>query len=288
MKNEIKFTEKVDGKDVEFLVRKPTLKESAKAQEVYNQAFASAINSKAILRERLNDVLKAQGLWNDEKEVRYNTLNAEIEEAIESLKAGGKLDDAYKTALKIRNLRNERLALISSRLGLDSSTVEGQSDNARFNCLVSLCLVYNDTKKPFFASYEDYLNDSGSAVGSAGATHLASLLYNYDENVEKTYPENKFLAKFKFVDDKLRLINKEGKLVDEDGRLVNDKGQWVNKDGKLEDKNGKLIEEEIVFGDFFDNDGNKVEGVDEAVIEGIVVTPEPPVKKSAAKKTVEE
>ena len=64
----------------------------------------------------------------------------------------------------MRKLRDDLRELISSRTNLDNNTAEGQADNARFNYLVSCCLVYSDNKKGYFNSYEDYLNRSSEEI----------------------------------------------------------------------------------------------------------------------------
>lgn len=258
-----KFNMSVDGVDQEFLIKTPSLADQREAQKVYNQAFSDAVKSGCIVRARLDDLLKEQGLWDDQKQVKFNTLQQQILDGEKSLSKGGiSLKSAKEIAIKIKRLREEMRDLISVRTNLDNHTAEGQADNARFNYLISSCLVYSSNKDKYFKTYEDYLGRASEPVAIKAAQVLANMLYGLDNDYEKKLPENKFLVKYKFVDDKLRLINKDGHLVDVEGRLIDENGRYINEKGDFVDKNGVLVD---VNGDyitdfqpFIDDDGNPV------------------------------
>jgi hypothetical protein len=162
----------------------------------------------------------------------------------------------------MRDLRAKVRELIGVKTNLDNLTAEGQADNARFNYLVSSCTVYKDNNQPYFSSMEDYLTRSTDIVAIKGAQTLANMIYGLDNDYESNLPENKFLKQFKFIDSKLRLINKEGKLVDEEGRLVDEFGRFIDSDGKYVDKFGNRIDEDgkyiVETQPFLDDDGNPI------------------------------
>lgn len=257
------FTINVDDKDKEFLIQTPSLEQQREAQKVYNQAFTDAIKSKSVVRAKLDDLLKDQGLWDDEKQAQFDTLQKEISDGEKRLAKGGfGLKEARTLAVKMRQLRDDMRDLISVRTSLDNHSAEGQADNARFNYLVSACVVYNDSKQPYFSSMEDYLNKSTDPVGLLGAQNLANMMYGLDNDYERNLPENKFLQKYKFVDDDLRFVDKQGRLIDADGRLINEEGRYINDDGKFVDKFGNLIDDEgdyvVESEPFLDDEGNPV------------------------------
>lgn len=261
--SEDSFIMDIDGKKTEFLVRSPSFKDQREAQKVYNQAFSDAVKSGCIVRGRLNDLLKEQGLWDDQKEMKLNNMQHQILSLEQTLAKGGiSLQRARGVALEMRKLRDDVRVLISSRTNLDNNTAEGQADNARFNYLVSCCLVYSENKKAYFASYEEYLNKSADPVAIKAAQILASRLYGLDDNYEKNLPENKFLKQYKFVDENLRFINKEGKLTDSEGRLVDENGRYINAKGEYVDKDGKRVDDDgdyvVEFKPFLDEDGKPV------------------------------
>lgn len=258
------FKCKIDGTEQEFMVRSPSLDDQREAQKVYNQAFTDAIKSKAVVRARLDDLLKEQGLWDDEKQLKFDTLQREISDGEAKLAKGGfSLKQARELAIHIKSLRDEMRDLISVRTSLDNHSAEGQADNARFNYLVSACVVYkDDNNKKYFNSMEDYLNRASDRVGLLGAQNLANMIYGLDNDYEANLPENKFLKKYKFVDDKLRYINKDGHLTDRDGRLVDEQGRFIDKSGNFVDKYGNRVDSEgeyiAEFKPFLDDNGNPV------------------------------
>lgn len=257
------FKVELDGTEKEFLVRNPSLQDQREAQKVYNQAFTDAVKSKSVVRAKLEDLLKDQGLWDDDKQIKFDTLQRELLDGEKKLAKGGfSLSQARELALRMKTVRDEIRSLVSVRTSLDNHSAEGQADNARFNYLVSACVVDNETKQPFFASMEDYLNRSGEEVAILGAQHLANMIYGLDNDYEHNLPENKFLKKYKFVDSNLRLVNKEGQFVDSEGRLVDESGRYIDKDGNFVDRFGNIVDadgEYVVDAEpFLDDEGNPV------------------------------
>lgn len=254
----------IDGKEEDFTIKSPSLADQREAQKVYNQAFSDAVKSGCIVRARLDDLLKEQGLWDDSKQLKFNTLQQQLLDDERSLAKGGiSLKAAKDIAIKMKVLREELRELISVRTNLDNHTAEGQADNARFNYLISASLVYSNNKdKKYFQDYADYLRRASEPVAIKAAQVLANMLYGLDNDYEKKLPENKFLVKYKFVDDKLRLVNKDGRLVDGEGRLIDESGRFINEKGQFVDKNGNLVDENgdylTEFKPFTDDDGNPI------------------------------
>ena len=242
------FTVTIEDKEVEFLVKSPTLQDNREAQKVYNQAFTDAIKSKSVVRAKLDDLLSDQGLWDNEKQAKFTGLQKELSDGEKRLAKGGfGLNEAKDLAVRMKVIRDDIRDLISVRTSLDNHSAEGQADNNRFNYLVSACVVYNDTKQPYFKDMEDYLNRATEEVSLKGAQILANMMYGLDNDYEKNLSENKFLKKYKFVDDNLRLVDKKGRFIDAEGRLVDENGRFINDSGDFVDKFGNLVDSQ---GDF--------------------------------------
>jgi hypothetical protein len=257
------FTVTIDNSEKEILVKSPSLDNQREAQKVYNQAFTDAIKSKSVVRARLDDILQEQGLWDDEKQAKFTELQKRILDGEKKLAKGGfGLNEAKDLAIEMKDCRDKIRDLISVRTSLDNHSAEGQADNARFNYLVSVCVVYNDTKEPVFTSLENYLNRSTEQVALLGAQNLANMLYGLDNDYESNLPENKFLKKYKFVDDKLRLIDKKGRLIDADGKLIDEEGRFIDDQGNYVDKFGNRINEAgdyiVDTQPFLDDQGNPI------------------------------
>jgi hypothetical protein len=257
------FTALVDDKQKEMMVRSPSLQDQREATKYYNQTFSEALKAKAVVRAKLDDLLVDQGLWDAFKQAKFTQLQSDILEGERKLAKGGiSLKEAKSVALQMKKTREELRELISVKTNLDTHTAEGQADNARFNYLVSACTVYKDNNESYFKNYEDYNNRSSDTVAILAAQNLAGMLYGLDNDYEDKLPENKFLKQYKFVDDKLRLINSDGKLVDEQGRLIDENGRFINEKGEFIDKDGNLVDKEgdyiVEFKPFLDDDGKPV------------------------------
>lgn len=239
------FKTTIDNVEREILVKSPSIENQREAQKAYNQAFTDAIKSKSVVRARLDDILQEQGLWDNEKQAKFTELQKRILDGEKKLAKGGfSLNEAKDLAIEIKNCRDQIRDLISVRTSLDTHSAEGQADNARFNYLVSVCVVYNDTKEPVFNNLENYLNRATESVALLGAQNLANMLYGLDNDYESNLPENKFLKKYKFVDDKLRLIDKKGRLIDADGKLIDEEGRFIDEQGNYVDKFGNRIDKD--------------------------------------------
>ncbi len=253
----------VDGKQVELAVLRPNAKQRQEAQKVYNKAFRDAVESGAILRAKIESVMREQKLWDDQKEADLRKLQTSISEKERKIRGGGiKLSEARDLALQLRRDRAELRALNSERMSLDGNSCEAQADNAQFNFFVSTCTVGANDGKPYFKSYEDYLvREEDPAVGPA-ANALARMLYNLEEDYEKKLPENQFLMKFKFCDETLHLVDAQGRKVDVDGRLVDDEGRYINEAGQYVDREGNRVDADgnylVDEKPFLDDEGNPI------------------------------
>ena len=258
MANKIsRFTEKVDGKEIQYIVKFPTRQQQHKAQLASIKAFNEAKSVGALPREKLNEYMVEQNMWDKDKQQRLETLSKQLLDGERQLARGGRtLDgqkftkqDAKKLAIDMRIWRLEQLLLLAKSRELDKYTLESQAENANFDCLVSECTFYEDGSR-VFANVEEYISHAEESHASKAAIELSNMLYNMDDDYEKNRPENQFLIKHGFArDTDLHLINLDGKLIDAEGRLVNEDGRLVNVDGQLVDINGNLV----------NKDGNPIE-----------------------------
>lgn len=282
-KETFKITTKQDDgteKQVEYAVLDPRPQDGREAQKVYNSAFSSALGSGALLRQRVTTYMREQGLWDDKKEAEQKALVNKLNEMELRLQKGGiKLQEARDLALDMRRVRLELRDLIARRNELDAATAEGQAENARFNALVARCLVYNESGEPVYKDVDDYLENSTDEAAFLGAQTLASMMFQLDKNHDASLPENKFLLRWKFVDDELRLVNKNGHLIDVDGRLINAEGHYVDEAGELVDIDGNRVDQEgnyaVEAQPFLDDDGNPLPDPEQA-------PPEEPAAAEAA------
>lgn len=281
--------------EVEYAVRVPTVVEIDEANELRAKTFNEALQRGDLLRDQLEIELRKRELWTNDMEMKYQTLRREILDNEFALQKGGiKLSHARSLAITMANKRQEMVDMLSSRTELDSNTCEGKADAARFNCLFASCLVYKETGKPYFEhKLKSYLEDQNTLVAQKGATEFYYLISGH-ENVDNVLPENVFLQKFNFVDEKLRLIDSEGRLINQDGKHIDMFGNTIRykEDGTydLVDVEGRPVVEEgyaVEHSPFLDEDGSNIDeatfGVDVAEVTETTET-KPAAKTKVARK----
>lgn len=248
---------KFDFNEKTYVVKPPKAKVVTESQAVYTKSFANAVKSGAILKKALDDHMREQGLWDDEKQQEYLSLikkQAEIEYKIKS-KQITKASEATEKALELKKIRHKLSLLLSDRNSMDTLTAEGIAEQDRFNFLVTHCVYYYDTQKPVYSSVEDYLEKSSSDEGVKCASEFASFLYGIDDNYEDTFVENRILKKLNLLDDKGNLLNKEGKRVDYEGNLLDENGARVDKNGvRIDINNNPVIDDSVVDSLEFEDD----------------------------------
>jgi len=229
MKGEYRTVESfdTDGNKVKVFVKKPDTKDYQDSQVVYNQEFRKAIESGAMLKQKLLDYLEKEGIWDKDKQAKNDKFVKDIRDREDTLKAGGiKLSEAKKIALELRGLRAQFQMFLAEKNQQDGNSVEGQAENARFSELVRLC-IYNEKEQRYFVDTADYEKNMTQPFVLEASSELANMLYGLDPNYEKNLEENKFLKEFEFVNEDLRLVNDDGHLVDVGGKLINEDGRYV-------------------------------------------------------------
>jgi hypothetical protein len=255
------------GDEVCVYLKKPGTKELTEAKLAYNKAFRKALESGAILKAKLVDYVREQGVWDDKKEAEYKRLVEEIRSGEALLSKGGvTLKVAKEASLKLKETRLEFQSLIAERNAYDANSAESVADNAQFNQLVVCCTFKPDRVSRVWNTSDEYDNDSNEQWASDAASRLANMLYGLDPDYEKNLPENKFLVTYKFANEKLELVNKDGHLIDSEGNLIDEEGYYVKyvdekkvrvtKDGRELDENNNV---KVEFSPFLDDDGKPVE-----------------------------
>jgi len=251
-----------NGDEKVVYVVSPSPSANREAQMEYNRTFKDAIQSGALLKQKLQAVMEEQDVWSEEKQTRYESILEIVMKKERSLQRGGiKLSEAKKVALEIRELRMEFRDLIAEKNSMDSNTAEGQADNARFTYLAYACLV-NEEGKKVFNNFDHYKDNENEPFVIEAARELAQVLYGLDPDYEKNLEENQFLQDYEFVDKDLRWIDKEGRYTDIDGKLIDENGRYVDEEGNFIDKDGHKVTKEgdldEGFAPFLDDKGKPV------------------------------
>tara|TARA_B100002019_G_scaffold281122_1_gene284845 strand:+ start:17856 stop:18722 length:867 start_codon:yes stop_codon:yes gene_type:complete len=250
MANEIEKTVDVelnDGTKIQIIVRKPSNAVLSAAQRKGALVWTQCIQEGVMTKKELEKVLEDRGIWTKAKAEEQAKILKEISDLEKKLYLSRgvtlKTSEGKKIAIQMRRKRIELRDLLAEKVALEQNTAESLSDNAKFDYIVSQC-TFDINELPVYNSIDDYSNRSDDPIAFAAASALATMLYSLDKDFEMKLPENKFLAKFDYINDDLHLVNKEGNKVDTEGRLVNDLGQFINEEGKRVDVDGNLLDED--------------------------------------------
>ena len=271
MSNRVNDTRSFTVDGIEYMVKQPSTQNFSDAMKIHKKVFNEELQAGSLLRTQLDEELRKRKLWSDDREKRYTELSKEIIDCEYQLAKGGiKLSEAKKIALNMRELRDDMVKLLSSRTELDSNTCEGRADSARFNYLFTCCLVYKESGELYFKNgVDDFLASQNDEVAQQGANeffYLISDMKPADDNLV----ENKFLKKFKFVDDHGRLIDDKGRLISSTGRHINEEGnfiEWISDTNYIKvDIDGRPLNDNDEFDvesmPFLDEDGKPIEDVE--------------------------
>lgn len=227
----------VDGQ--KFAVRKPTAKELNEAEKIYRIEFKKALDDGLMPNLRFQDYIKEIGVWDDQKEMEYKTLQTEVRNLELELKKGGKKKSVGRDmAIQIKRKRMDMVRMLGNLANLSATlTAEGVANDMRFNFLVSKTVVYNEEGyRLYFSSLEDYLDRGDETVALEGAKLLQDVYFSVSDLV-KELPENQFLRRFNYVNEDLDLINEDGKVIDEDGNIIDEteekteESPWLDEEG---------------------------------------------------------
>ena len=237
-----------DGSKVSILVKKPSSSLLTKAQKLGAKVWTDSVKEGLFTKLSLSEFMRKQGIWDDTKSNRQALLTSDIQRLEREIALGVdgrklKVSEGKQRALDLRRARNNLRELIAERIGLESNTAEGLSDNAKFNFLVAHCTYYENGEK-VYNSLSDYEEKSDDPVAFSAAAALGEMIYNLDKSYEESLPENQFLKKFNLVDEDLALVDQQGNRVDVDGTRVNDKGWLINTGGARIDRDGNLLSDE--------------------------------------------
>lgn len=249
-KKEVVVTKDSDGKELKLAVLYPNPAQDNIAQMEMLRSFNEALKGGAVVRAALDNRLKDQGLWSEDKQKEVDVIDDRLNANRIKLKTGRDGDkqltksQGREIAIKMFADRQERAELLSVKDSLDSFTAEGQAQNTKFHSLVAQCTTYDDSGKPYFSSLADYFARGNEEATLAAANKLFEMQYNVDTEFMAKLPENEFLLKYKFVNTDLKFINKDGHLISRDGKLIREDGRYVNENSELVDLHGNRVNEE--------------------------------------------
>jgi len=254
MSTEEKFVVKIGEEDKTFIVKFPTSRIEAEANMHASRVFSKLIREKRegddtlLLRNQLDEFLKDKKVYTEDDIKEITETSKEVTRLEEVMAKGGiKKSEGRTFAIELRRNRYKLLVMLSKRMEYDKNTIEHHSEGARINYIISKCLC-SDDGVPVFNNVDDYEFDDTGLKNQLiePIRRIGTICSSYDTDFEAKLPENKFLVKYGYCNDKFNL-------VDANGNLVNEKGERINDDGELLDENGQVIVVVKEIGEFLED-----------------------------------
>ncbi len=236
-----------DGSELKLSVERPSQAVLREANLHYKVMVARLLKEAAegddglLLRSQLDEYLIKLGVWTEAHQREFVTKQLEIRALELVLRKGGiKYSEGRAVALKMRQLRGQMTEMFSRKSEFDNTTIEATAEQHKFHFLMSMCVVFADTGKPYFKGIGDYLSKETEQASSDCARCMAAMVFGFDEDIEEKLQENVFLKEYGAKDN-------SGRNIDENNRYVDDEGNFVDFDGNRIDEKGDFIVEQEPF-----------------------------------------
>lgn len=276
--------ELADGQKIKIVVKKPSNRVTTEAQRRGAITWNQCVQQGIMTKKELEKFMKERGIWDEEKTTEQKTLVTSIndlEKQIYLSRGRVKIGKAKDLAIEMRKKRIELRELLTERITFETNSAESISENTKFDYIVSQC-TFDTNGEKIYASLDDYETRADDPIAFSAAQALAEMMFQMDKDFESSLPENKFLKRFKLVNDDLSLINKDGHTVDVDGSLINDLGHYLDEDGGRIDKEGnKLLEDGtyVLQGTYLDEDGKTIPDPDKKKVDKVKAESPAPKKE---------
>lgn len=234
---------------VKIVVRKPSNKVTSNAQRVGALTWTQCIQDGVMTKQELDKFMLDKGIWGHDKEKEQEETVEKLQKLEKDLYIGGgrgktmKLSEAKEKALDMRRARADLRGLLSEKIALENNTAESLSENSKFDYMVAHCTFYENGDQ-VYPTLEDYEKNSDDDIAFSAASTLAELMYSVNKDFEEKLPENRFLSKFKMVNEDLSLVNAEGITVDTTGKVIDNEGRYLDEDGNRVDVDGLPLDED--------------------------------------------
>lgn len=188
------------GAEVEFELIEADLALERESEMQYRIAYSIALKEGILPREKMRQIFKENGIWNedDEKVITniikdISTLQFKLEDAT---KRGDK-DECIKIAGELAKNRLRMWQLFMVQQSSYVNSCEGYAELIRLESLMASCVVIKANKQRYWKTYKDYIlerDHNGKATVALNAMELRNQLADEEKDkLIQEYPEQKWL-----------------------------------------------------------------------------------------------
>lgn len=206
MKDRIFTTKNKAGEDWKLRFKRPTQAILTKADLASKKAFSNNLRDGLLLNKEAEDLLRARGLWDDEKDKKAQDMRAKIASLEEELKSTSDEKKGKPLCEELLKLRQELISHNGIITSVVENTCEAVANNERNYYLAAACVYDEETGEKVYKDIEDFKNrlDELASVDCYRETLVSGLeaLMGRDlpSDLSDEYPEVKWLREHKEED----------------------------------------------------------------------------------------
>lgn len=200
-KDRIFKTKDKDGNDLVLKFVRPSQKVLNKADLIYRTMFSNALREGVLTSAEVDKILRARGIWDDNKEVEAAEIRAKISNLEAKLKDASLNNEQGEAVCKeISSVRVDLLRHNSVYTTVADNTCENMGNEARSQYLCSACVYDNKTGLKVYKDVEDFKDrlDEPTAADAYRETMISALEVaigrDLPSDLTEEYAENKWLS----------------------------------------------------------------------------------------------
>lgn len=160
----ISFESVINGEKVKLKLRQENVDIERKCDTEYHIAFTELVQKGILPRASLEKIMSDRGIWTKEQQSELEGLQARLVELQTKLAAANTNGEGVSIANEMGDVRGECLKLVEVKSVIFSNSCESLAESIRRDAYIAYALVYEDTNKPVFKNYNDFLSRSEEQV----------------------------------------------------------------------------------------------------------------------------
>lgn len=203
------------GAELEFEIEMAGVKEVNEAEMQYRIAYSRAIQMSILPRDKMIDILRANGVWDEDLNKELVALTATIALAERDLDAAQKRkkdDEALRVATDLAKQRGRMWEIMNIQAKPLSHSCEGYAEIVRAEAMLASQVHVKGVKGRYWETYRDYVierdEDPRSTVATSMMDYQNEFLLGQRKEILDEAPEQKFL-----IDMKAKAAEKSKKKV---------------------------------------------------------------------------
>lgn len=223
------------GAELEFELREPDKTAITMSDMQYRIAYSIALKEGILPREKMREMFKETGIWDEEDEKNINSVVRDLalsEFKLENASKKGDKDECIKLAGEMAKHRIRMFQLFLVQHSCFMNSCEGYAEVVRLEALMAGSVFVKATGHRYWPTYKDYVierdqNDKSTVVSKAADVNNSLLEAKKDELVAQ-YPEQQWLKQIQA--EILETATKQAR------EMIKDKVEEARNGGEVADK----------------------------------------------------